>query len=156
MKTRIIAMTMMLCAAFVSPAYFYADDKTVSAEEIRASLKELKLDVKEEKDDEDKTVFIITGKDELITIIYQYGGKGDLGTSIGIRAEFSSEDERSLAPINAYNRDERFAKAYIDDEDNIVLEDDLDAGAGVSKEVIQRFVGNFIDSVPSFLEQITD
>ncbi len=155
MKSRIFAIAMLFCAAIVAPAFFSADDKTVSASEVRTAIKDLKLEFKEEKDDEGKTVFIISDKSKVDTVIYQYGGEGDAGTSLGIRTVFSTEEEVSLAPINAYNRDERFAKAYVDEEGDIVLEDDLDVSAGTEKSVVSKFIGNFIESIPDFVEQVT-
>jgi len=156
MKLRLFATAAIVCMAFVSPAFSGEDDKTVSASEVRTALSDLKLKFKEEKDDEDKTVFVVTGKDDVQSTIYQYGGKGDTGTSLGIRTVFQSEEEVSLAPINAYNRDERFAKAYLDEERDIILEDDLDVSAGASKDVVQRFIGNFLDSIPGFVEQVSE
>lgn len=63
-------------------------------------------------------------------------------TTIQFYAGFSTETPPSMALINQWNRDNRFAKAYIDDEDDPRLEMDMNLNeGGIARS---NFVSNFL------------
>lgn len=149
MKTRwiapLLAVSLLANLAWI-PAARADDEKTIKATEISEVVSDLKLKAEEDKDDEEKTFWTIKG-DGYEILLYQYGGEGDAGTSLGISAFL---DEKSgLEAVDSWNRDKRFTKAYTL-EDQSVLEADLDQSAAPSKAEVKKFLQMFTSAVPEF------
>lgn len=56
----------------------------------------------------------------------------------------------SMSRINDWNRTKRFSRAYLDKDNDPVLEADLDFEGGVTTESVARFVALFVQSLESF------
>ncbi len=147
----ILALAALALVAWV-PTRMVEDDKTLAAAEIASVLKDLKLEVEEAKDDEEKTYWTITAPGDKELVMYQYGGTGDVASSVSLSTVY--EVEASLEAINGWNQAERFTKAYQADEDMVFLEDDLDMSVAPSKAVLKKFVENFLKAMPDFEEAI--
>ena len=63
--------------------------------------------------------------------------------SIQYRAVYERNDRFTLAFVNAWNYEKRFAKAYLDGDNDLVLEWDVDFDGGVSVEAISESVNTF-------------
>lgn len=77
---------------------------------------------------------LITGRmDGLRYSVIFYGcTDGADCTSIQFRAQWSLEDPITLEQINAWNRDYRFGKAYLDDDGALTLEWDVNLDGGIT------------------------
>jgi Putative bacterial sensory transduction regulator len=73
-------------------------------------------------------------------------------TSIQLYAGFKSDGKVSLETINAWNREKRFSRAYIDNKNDAVIESDLDLEGGVSNEAIDEFIRTFRMSLRDFVK----
>lgn len=145
----VVSSLALVAASGWVPASKADEVKTLAVSELRTVLKEFG-EVEEQKDDEDKTFFLVKGKEDVNFLVFQYGGKGDLSTSISITAPF--EVKADLEALNAFNRDTRFVKAYQADEDTVMLESDLDLSVAPSKASVEKFVKTFVSTVKTFKE----
>jgi hypothetical protein len=75
--------------------------------------------------------------------LYFYTCEDGRCSSLQLYGGFEMDTPPSLEEINGWNGTKRFARAYIDDEGDPVLESDLDLAGGVSAEVVQDFVHTF-------------
>jgi len=62
----------------------------------------------------------------------------------------------SLEVINEWNRTKRFSRAYLDDVNDPVLEADLDAAEGVTRQQVAWFIKLFIRSSDQFRDYIIE
>ena len=134
------------------PAAKADDEKSISAADISSVISDLKLKAEEDKDDEEKTFWTIEGEGYNI-LLFQYGGEGDVATSLGISAFF--DEEATLEALDTWNRDERFTKAYSADE-QCALEADLDQSVAPSKAEVKQFLQMFTKAIPTFKEHLSD
>ncbi len=153
MKTRwlapLLALSLLANLAWI-PSAFADDEKSISAADISSVIRDLNLKAEEEKDEEEKTFWTIEGEGYSI-LLFQYGGKGDVATSLGVSAFF--DDEVSLDTLDSWNRDKRFTKAY-SVEDQVALEADLDQSVAPSKAEVKQFLQMFTKAIPSFKEHL--
>ncbi len=130
------------------PAAMADEDKTMPAGDIRQVLADMGAKAEEKKDDEGKTFFMVKSKDGNGFLVFQYGGKGDLSTSISVSAPFEMKPE--LEKLNNWNKDTRYTKVYSAGEDTVVLEADLDVSVAPSKAVLQKFLVTFDKAITKF------
>ena len=71
-------------------------------------------------------------------------------TTLQLYAGFSMETKPSLEQINQWNREHRFSRAYLDDENDPVLEWELDLEGGVTARAILGFIDLFEVSLREF------
>lgn len=91
--------------------------------------------------DDNQIVFKVAGRNYVL-ILYP---DGDLQLYYGITGITISLDD-----INGWNRDRRLSRAYIDAEQDPVIESDLLANAGINDEMITEFIEVFVDSTSAF------
>jgi hypothetical protein len=72
--------------------------------------------------------------------------------SLQLYAGFNSNGKVSLETVNKWNKGKRFSRAYIDDENDAVIESDLDLEGGVSNEAIDEFIRTFRKSLRDFVK----
>ncbi len=60
----------------------------------------------------------------------------------------------SLEAMNEWNKGKRFSRAYLDDENDPVLESDLDLEGGASVGAVREFIDTFALSVRAFKQHI--
>lgn len=53
-------------------------------------------------------------------------------------------DSIALSKLNKWNRDKRFAMAYLDDDGEVVLSYDIDVKGGVTEETILQFIDRMV------------
>lgn len=75
-----------------------------------------------------------------VVLFYGCDSDGDNCDSIQFRAAWSTDGYISTDTINAWNRDKRFGKAYIDDENDPVIEMDVNLDNGITRR-------NFEDTI---------
>lgn len=80
-------------------------------------------------------------------LIFNDNMDGDLYTYYGL-----SDVDVSYKAINEWNRDYRLSRAYIDEENDPVIESDLLGNAGMTKEQLSEFFDVFVGSVEFFNE----
>ncbi len=146
----LLAVSILANLAWI-PAAKADEEKSISATDISSVIKDLGLKADEDKDDEDKTFWTIEG-DGYSVLLFQYGGKGDVATSLGVSAFF--DKEASLETLDSWNRDERYTKAYSTDE-QCALEADLDQSVAPSKAEVKKFLETFTKAIPEFKEHLS-
>lgn len=67
-----------------------------------------------------------------LVLFYGCNDSGERCRSVQFRAAWETGGDYTLAKLNAWNRDKRFGKAYLDDVDDPVLEMDINLFDGVS------------------------
>jgi hypothetical protein len=77
----------------------------------------------------------------------------DSKENIQAYAGFESDDT-SLKKINRWNADKRFSRAYLDDDDDPVIELDLDLEGGITTERLLDFITTVRVSVSQFRKHI--
>ena len=152
MKTAITFLGLLTVGAMTAwvPSAVADDPKTMSASEIREVLTTMGAKTSESKDDEGKTYWMVATKEKATFLLFQYGGKGDLGTSISASAPFDMN--LSLADVNTYNSGHRFVRMFKTDK-GIMLESDLDVSVAPSKAVVKKFLADFSASVSKFTQE---
>lgn len=60
----------------------------------------------------------------------------------------------SLSTINAWNKEHRFTRAYLDNDNDPVLESDIDLTGGVTQENVDEFVRTFFASLVQYKKHI--
>jgi len=74
---------------------------------------------------------------------------------LSLSAGFSLDEPPSWEVVNAWNREHRFSRAYLDEEGDVWLESDLDLTGGVSLGAVVAFLELFAEEIlPRFMEQI--
>ena len=74
---------------------------------------------------------------------------------LALSAGFTLEGPADLDLANAWNKDHRFSRAYVDEEGNIWLELELDLSGGVSLGAVRTFLELFRDhSLSDFMPHI--
>ncbi len=75
--------------------------------------------------------------------------------SLQLYAGFSVDNKIALATVNDWNYNYRFAKVYLDDELDPVIESDLDLSGGVTLEgTLLVFLQNFEAAFESFVTEV--
>lgn len=75
------------------------------------------------------------------------------GDDLQLYAAFSGK-RVTLTRVNEWNRTKRFSKAYLDNDGDAVIENDLDFEGGVTSDTILRFIAVFAQSVEAFSDHI--
>ena len=146
MKRRIIAIKMAFC--LLVPAYAFAEstlkDKYSDAELIQIFKDEGYSAVSKKEDG----IIRIKIDGEIYVIYNKYGG--DLQNYYGIsNAKISYED------INEWNRTKRLSRAYLDSDQDSILESDLLANGGLTNKNVTEFFKIFVASGKAFKEFLT-
>jgi hypothetical protein len=72
-----------------------------------------------------------------------------------LSAGFTLEEPPGLDLLNAWNRDRRFSRAFLDEEGAVWVESDLDLTGGVSLGAVKAFLELFAEEIlPGFMEHI--
>jgi hypothetical protein len=79
----------------------------------------------------------------------------DSKENIQAYAGFES-DNTTCAKVNQWNADKRFSRAYLDDDDDPVIELDLDLEGGITQERLIDFITTVRHSVAGFKKHIYD
>jgi hypothetical protein len=82
--------------------------------------------------------------------IYFYACNDGGCQSIQYRALFEKSDRFTLAFVNAWNYEKRFAKAYLDADQDLVLEWDVDLDGGVTVGFVSESVATFQTMLTAF------
>ncbi|HEU4741761.1 MAG TPA: YbjN domain-containing protein [Meiothermus sp.] len=126
----------------------YTDASPLTADELRVVLDQLRYQVERIEEDRFSIVYTTGLKASLVT----YGEPGKL-RSLQLRAGFTGFNRIEMRHINTWNRRYRFSKAYLDGDNDPVLEFDLWL-EGASPELIMTFVREFEDSCNLFFSYI--
>ncbi len=75
------------------------------------------------------------------------------GQTMQLYAGFRSSGT-SLSTINEWNKEHRFTRAYLDGDNDPVLESDIDLTGGVTQENVDEFVRTFFASLVQYKKHI--
>ena len=99
---------------------------------------------------DDGTPKINNGLDGSSFTVWFYTCKSDRCAAIQFAAGFDLKDGVSLAKINAWNRDKRFGRGYLDEEMNPYVQYDVDFEIGGTTEAIGNAVEVWASVFPTF------
>ncbi|MFN4071270.1 MAG: YbjN domain-containing protein [Thermus caldifontis] len=72
-----------------------------------------------------------------------------------LSAGFTLEEVPDLEALNAWNRERRFSRAFLDEEGTVWVESDLDLTGGVSLGAVEAFLDLFAEeTLPTFMDHI--
>jgi hypothetical protein len=133
------ALPLVAALALATPAAAAAEIRDISGEELAGLLRKAGYRA---------TVGRDSGGDPMVTSsaagaqfsIMMYDCQEDRCKSLQFGAGFDLADGGSLANVNAWNRDKRYAKAWLDDEVDPWLELDLDLEGGGSLELVGDYI----------------
>ena len=108
-------------------------------------------DVKVDEEEEDRTTFIFS-IDGVEGFFRNYHVTKDVRIYIVYDTSEETDRER-VESANQWNRRQRWAKTYIDDDGNWVIEADLIVAPGVTEEAIASFVRRFLATRSRFEER---
>jgi len=118
--------------------------------DMRSILAELKLTYKESKDDEGLVVFdVMVGDTEMN--IYQYvDARSKTIDSLSYSVGYDLPNGMDGKPINTFNGSNRFVKAYLDEENDPFIVNDVRVKEGVTRETLRESISSFIAMIPKF------
>ncbi|WP_457633213.1 YbjN domain-containing protein [Oceanithermus desulfurans] len=110
-----------------------------------------------DKDDEGMPLFHLELKSGYNALLFFYDDDPDRPgyESLQLYAGFSTDGKVALETVNAWNYNYRFAKVYLDDERDPVIESDLDLSGGVDLEgALTVFLENFEAVFEIFADEV--
>ncbi len=118
--------------------------------DMRSILAELKLTYTESKDDEGLVVFdVVVGETELN--IYQYvDSRTKTIDSLSFSVGYDLQNGMDGKKINAFNGANRFVKAYLDNENDPFIVNDVRVKEGVTRETLKESITSFVAIIPKF------
>lgn len=129
-------------------------DGGVTADEVAAVLQAKGYQAKISKDHEGDPK-IQSSTDGLSYEIYFYGcHKGPRCSSLQFSTAFHVDGGMTYERINAWNRGNRFGRAYLDDEKDPYIEMDLDVEHGFSTEAVDNNIDTWDAVVPAFVRVV--
>lgn len=99
------------------------------------------------KEDKGEILIKVNGKNYVLL----NDDEGDLQAYYGISG---SNLDIDYGDINEWNRTKRFSRAYLDEDNDLVLESDLMSDGGINRENVTRFFSVFLQSVGAFRDFI--
>jgi hypothetical protein len=121
---------------------------SLTLEEMEAILKE--AGYRSERVEEDAEVFFLLRMGGLKAGLFLVDCKEGRCGSLQLYARFSMEKPPTLERINAWNREKRFSRAYLNEDGKPVLESELDLEGGVTWQAIISFLETFEISLSRF------
>lgn len=77
------------------------------------------------------------------------------GTFLALSFAVKAPPGTTLDKMNAFNRDQFFARAYLDNDNDPRLEAELDLEGGVSEDAVGRFFLRFASSISTFADALS-
>jgi hypothetical protein len=121
---------------------------SLTAEEMEAILKE--AGYRYERVKEGAEVFFSLRIGGLRALLFLTDCNGGRCGSLQLFAGFKMGKPPTLERINAWNREKRFSRAYLDKDGDPVLESELDLEGGVTRQAIISFLETFEISLSRF------
>lgn len=149
-------MTVLAMAAamvLAMPAAGAAEIHDISGEELAELLRKAGYRATVERDSEGDPMVTSSAAGAQYNII-MYGCQQDRCKSLQFRAGFDLPDGGSLANVDAWNREKRYAKAWLDDEVDPWLELDLDLEGGGSLGQVGDYIELWDASLGQFQTHI--
>ena len=157
----IVAMVLMGAAAIgqAPAAAVEAQSKTVPTEVITAvtlesvqkRIQAMGFDCTRPKDEkgQDKTYVIFQAEGFKVIVFVPSATTVEMDTIF-------DDVHPSLETVNAWNRDNRFSRAYIEKDGSADLEDDLDLAAGVTAAGFENYIKTFRNSVGRWAHYVVE
>lgn len=83
--------------------------------------------------------------------LYQFSDdEKDPTTSLTLSVGYDLQKSADVKQLNSFNEENRFLKAFADDEGDPFLVSDLDLHGGVTIETLRAFVKNYVREIPAF------
>jgi len=153
-KIKILALSVLLLAAgAAAQSVVTATDATQVTRVLSANDYEFGLDA---EDDGTPIVKLQVGDGYNAILFFYDDNPGQPGyESLQLYIGFAVDGKISLATINDWNYNYRFARSYLDDDLDPVLESDLDLSGGVVLEnTLLVFLQNFEAALESFVTEV--
>jgi hypothetical protein len=127
--------------------------ETVNGEELAAVVREAGFvpEITEDSQGDPLVRFRLEG---LRTSIFTYGCEDDRCTSYQFMAGFSMDEKPGVEKVNEWNRLRRFGRAYVDTEQDPIIEMDVDLDGGVTHEYLVRTLTTWRAVFVSFLQHV--
>ena len=164
MKKNLIAIGLGICVAaavplVASPQVLPSDQnlvvKEVSLEQIRGALTMAGQQWVEVKDSEGLASFQIKEGDLVVASLYQYRDAEDAPvTSLGMSAGYDLLKPMEWKKVNSWNANTRYSKAFLDDEGDPYLTEDMLTKSGVTLGAIAEMVKGFRASQKQFESEV--
>jgi len=121
---------------------------SLTAGEMEAILRE--AGYRYERVEEGARVFFSLRMGGLRALLFLTDCRGGRCGSLQLFAGFSMRNPPTLERINAWNREKRFSRAYLDEDGDPALESELDLEGGVTRQAIISFLETFEISLSRF------
>lgn len=130
--------------------------ETLSDDELEIMLQAAGVsEVKRDAPEGDETLFRMKAGDRIFGVL-----NDKAHGQIRCYSFFGAEDEgvtlRRLRTVNAWNANNRFAKAFVYDNGSWVLESDLRYRRGIRPEAVMSHVSRFASDVPRFVKHVEE
>lgn len=139
-KTGMAALLLPMAMMLTIPAVDAAEIRDISAEELAALLHDAGYRASVGRDLQDDPMVTSSAAGARYSIL-MYGCEQDRCKSLHFSVGFDLTNGSSLQVVNAWNRDNRYGNAWLDDENDPWLELDLDLeGGGTLNQVAEYIV----------------
>lgn len=142
---------------FAQPAFAQKGNITAADPEgIAEVLRDKGFDVEVTKDDEGDPLIRVTGKGYKYIILFYGCTAGRECTTLGLYAGWTGASA-DIEKINQWNRDNRFGRAYIDKDNDPVVEMDIDLDdGGMSRLLFEDHIEFWMSVVANYSKYIFD
>lgn len=124
----------------------------LSSEDLTTILKKTKLDYEESQDDWSDPQFFIYLDNRQEVVMWTYGCENKKCQDIRLWTYFPRNGrEPDFAKINYWNSEQRWTKAYFDQDRDAVLEMDFDADGGVTEDAVINLLEIYITQIYEFV-----
>ena len=124
---------------------------TITLDRLETLLDENGIVVKREQIEERE--FLKFNAGPFTALLFPYGPGPDF---ISLQFQAGFRGNPALGKVNTWNRDNRYGKAYLDGDDEPVLEYDLDLEGGATESTVVEAVRTFRALVKHFYESVLE
>lgn len=147
------ALALTLTTASVARADLLPDGG-VTADEVASALKAKGYRAEIQTGDDGDPVILSGAEGSNFRVFFYTCRKGPRCAAIQFMAAFDLEKGMSLGDINAWNRDKRFGRAYLDNEMDPFIEMDVDFEHGATSEAVANAIDTWVAVLPAFREYV--
>lgn len=124
----------------------------LSSEDLAAILKKTKLDYEESQDDWSDPQFFIYLDNRQEVVVWTYGCENKKCQDLRLWTYFPRNGrDPDYARVNYWNSEQRWTKAYFDQDRDAVLEMDFDADGGVTEDAVINLLEIYVTQIYEFV-----
>ena len=154
----VLIMVMMASVTFADGTYYTYDD--LNATQISSCLYDVSYSISYIRGiaNDGTPYWSVTDRySEIKLVLIVYDEDTNNATefeSLAIGASFTMSPSPSMYQINRWNRNKRYGKAYLDEDNDPVIEFNLDLKGGVTKKTVVQWIERSIRITRNFAEYI--